>query len=92
MSGLPYEKPNVFNPILSYAILPAKINKSAQLILLPYFFLIGHNNLLALSKLVLSGQEFKGANLKLPVPAPPLPSEVLYVPAACHAILIINPP
>ena len=77
MSGLPYENPKVFKPILSYAIFPASINKSAQLILLPYFFFTGHNNLLALSKLPLSGHEFNGANLKFPVPAPPLPSATL---------------
>ena len=71
---------------------PARIIRSAQLILFPYFFLIGHNNLLALSRFVLSGQELSGANLWLPVPLPPLPSEILYVPAECHAILIINPP
>ena len=78
--------------MLSYAIFPARINKSAQLILFPYFFLIGHSNLLALSRFPLSGHEFKGANLRFPVPAPPRPSATLYVPAACHAILIINPP
>ena len=77
MSALPYEKPNILRPILSYAMLPANMNKSAQLILFPYFFFIGHNKRLALSKFPLSGQEFNGANLKFPVPAPPLPSPVL---------------
>jgi hypothetical protein len=33
--------------------------RSAQLILLPYFFLIGQSRRRALSKLTLSGQEFK---------------------------------
>jgi hypothetical protein len=46
----------------SMATLPTSINKSAQLILFPYFCLIGHSSLLALSKLPLSGQLFKGAN------------------------------
>jgi hypothetical protein len=35
--------------------------KSAQLTLLPYFFLIGQSRRLALSRLVLSGQELSGA-------------------------------
>ena len=74
------------------ATLPVRINKSAQLILFPYFCFIGHKSLLALSKFPLSGQLFKGANLWSPVPPPPLPSAVLYVPAACHVILIKKGP
>ena len=63
MSSLPAPNPKVLKPIESRATFPTKINKSAQEILFPYFFFIGHNNNLALSKLTLSGQLFKGANL-----------------------------
>ena len=80
MSTLPAPKPNVLNPIESNATLPTRINKSAQEILFPYFFLIGHKRSLALSKLTLSGQEFNGAKRWFPVPAPPLPSpEILHL-------------
>ena len=92
MSGLPPPKPNVLPPIDSMAAFPARTNKSAQLRFLPYFCLIGHNNLLALSKFPLSGQEFSGENLCAPVPAPPLPSPILYVPAACQVNLTKNGP
>ena len=61
MSGLPPLNPKVFPPIDSIATLPVSINRSAQLILFPYFFFIGQSNLLALSKFPLSGQLFKGA-------------------------------
>ena len=63
MSGRPPLKPNVLPPIDSIATLPARINKSAQLICFPYFCLIGQSSLRALSKLPLSGQLFNGANL-----------------------------
>ena len=63
MSSRPAPKPKVLKPIESRATFPTSINKSAQEILFPYFFLIGHNNNLALSKLTLSGQLFNGANL-----------------------------
>ena len=63
MSGRPPPKPKVLPPIDSMATLPASINKSAQLILFPYFCLTGHSNLLALSKFPLSGQLLSGANL-----------------------------
>ena len=63
MSARPPLKPNVFPPIDSMATFPVKIKRSAQLILFPYFCLIGHNNLLALSRFPLSGQLFSGANL-----------------------------
>ena len=76
----------------SMATLPARINKSAQLIFLPYFCFIGQRSLLALSKLPLSGQLFKGAKRCAPVPPPPRPSVFLYVPAACHVILIKKGP
>ena len=55
---------------------PAKIIKSAQEILFPYFFLTGQSRRRALSRLVLSGQLFKGAKRRLPVLLPPRPSEV----------------
>ena len=71
---------------------PARIIRSAQESLFPYFLLIGQSNLLALSKLALSGQELSGAKRWFPVFAPPLPSATLYVPAECQAILIIKPP
>ena len=58
---------------------PASINRSAQLIELPYFFLIGHSNLLALSKFVLSGHEFSGANLKFPNPLPQIEIDCDYI-------------
>ena len=61
MSGRPPLNPKVLPPIDSIATLPVKINKSAQLILFPYFFFIGQRSLLALSKLPLSGQLFSGA-------------------------------
>ena len=92
MSGLPPLKPKVLPPIDSIATFPVKIKRSAQLILFPYFFFIGQRSLLALSRFPLSGQLFKGANLCAPVPPPPRPSPVLYVPAACHVIRIKKPP
>tara|TARA_Y100000310_G_C20477774_1_gene713236 strand:+ start:50 stop:334 length:285 start_codon:yes stop_codon:yes gene_type:complete len=54
---------------------PARTNKSAQLSLLPYFFLIGQSKRRALSKLTLSGHEFRGAKRWLPVEALPLPPQ-----------------
>ena len=77
ISGLPPPKPKVLPPIDSIATFPAKINRSAQLIFFPYFCLIGHRSLLALSKFPLSGQLFKGANRWAPVPPPPRPSPIL---------------
>ena len=76
----------------SIATLPANINRSAQLIFFPYFCLIGQSSRLALSRFPLSGQLFKGANLCAPVPPPPRPSVLLYVPAACQVILMKNGP
>ena len=92
ISGRPPPKPNVLPPIDSIATLPARINKSAQLILLPYFCLTGHRSLRALSRLPLSGQLFSGAKRCAPVPPPPRPSPVLYVPAACQVIRIKKGP
>ena len=77
MSSLPAPNPKVLKPIDSSATFPTKINKSAHEIFFPYFLLIGQSSNLALSKLTLSGQLFRGANLWFPVPAPPLPSPVL---------------
>src|SRR5210317_1451042 len=92
ISSLPPPKPNVFPPIDSIATFPTNMKRSAHEILFPYFSLIGQRSLLALSKLPLSGQLFKGANLIAPVPPPPRPSPVLYVPAACHVNLTKNGP
>ena len=61
ISGRPPLKPNVLPPIDSIATLPARIKRSAQLTCFPYFCLIGHKSLLALSKFPLSGQLFRGA-------------------------------
>ena len=77
MSGLPPLYPNVFPPIDSMAAFPAKINRSAQLIFFPYFCLMGHRSLLALSRFPLSGQLLSGAKRCAPVPPPPLPSVFL---------------
>ena len=51
--------------------------RSAHEILSPYFCLMGHNKRLALSKLPLSGQLFKGAKRNVPDEAPPRPSPIL---------------
>ena len=61
MSSLPITVPWFGPPMSSIATFPTKTSKSAQDNLFPYFSLIGHNNLLALSKFPLSGQEFRGA-------------------------------
>ena len=58
------------------AQLPAKTMRSAQEILLPYFFLTGQSSRTALSRLPLSGQLFSGAKRSVPAPAPPRPSPV----------------
>jgi len=76
MSLRPPPKPNVLKPIDSSAQLPARIIRSAQEILLPYFFLIGQSSRRALSRLPLSGQLLIGAKRWLPVPAPPRPSAI----------------
>src|SRR5262249_30820959 len=81
----------VLKPIESNATLPARIIRSAQEIFRPYFCLIGHNSRRALSRLALSGQLLSGAKRCWPLPAPPRPSAMRYVPAACHAIRIIRP-
>ena len=54
--GRPPPKPNTGPPIDSIATLPARMNRSAQLIDWPYFCLIGHSSRRALSRLPLSGQ------------------------------------
>ncbi len=84
MSSRPKPKPNVSNPIDSRAQLPAKTSRSAQESFWPYFCLIGHSSRRALSRLALSGQLFSGAKRCAPLPPPPRPSAMRYVPAACH--------
>ena len=44
------------------------------------------------SRLALSGQLFRGAKRWAPLPPPPRPSSVRYVPALCHAIRMKNGP
>ena len=73
-SARPPAKPNVLKPIDSSATLPARIIRSAQEILRPYFCLMGQSNLRALSRLTLSGQLLSGAKRCCPAPAPPRPS------------------
>src|SRR6478736_9917839 len=72
----PPPKPNVLKPIDSSATLPVRTMRSAQEILRPYFCLTGHSRRRALSRFVLSGQEFSGANRCWPEFAPPRPSPV----------------
>ena len=72
--------------------MPAKIIRSAQESLRPYFFFTGHSTRRALSRPRLSGQLFCGAKRSMPVPAPPRPSWTRYVPAACHAIRTMSGP
>ena len=83
-SSRPNAKPNVLKPIDSSATLPASTSRSAHEIFWPYFCLIGHSSRRALSRLPLSGQLFSGANRCAPSPAPPRPSSMRYVPAACQ--------
>ena len=61
-------KPKVLKPIDSSATLPARIIRSAQEILRPYFCLIGQSRRRALSRLPLSGQLLSGAKRCAPVP------------------------
>ncbi len=92
MSSRPPAKPKVLKPIDSRATLPARIIRSAQESLRPYFCLIGHSRRRALSRLMLSGQLLRGARRWLPLPAPPRPSPMRYVPALCQAMRIISGP
>lgn len=78
--------------MVSRATLPARIIRSAQDRLRPYFFLTGHSSRRALSRLALSGQLFSGAKRCWPAPAPPRPSLIRYVPALCHAMRMMNGP
>src|SRR4030065_138161 len=73
MSTRPPPKPKVLKPMDSRATLPVRIIRSAQEILLPYFFLIGQSRRRALSRLQLSGQLLTGAKRWFPVPPPPRP-------------------
>jgi hypothetical protein len=92
MSGRPKPKPNVLKPIDSMATLPVKMIRSAMEILRPYFCLIGQSSRRALSRLALSGQLLSGAKRCAPVPPPPRPSSMRYVPAACHVIRMKSGP
>ncbi len=91
-SSRPPPKPKVVNPIDSSAQLPAKIIRSAQEILRPYFCLTGQSSRRALSRLALSGQLLSGAKRCVPAPPPPRPSLMRYVPALCHAIRMNSGP
>src|SRR5579883_1890772 len=91
-SARPPPKPKVLNPMDSRATLPARIMRSAQEILRPYFCLIGQRRRRALSRLTLSGQLLSGANRCWPAPAPPRPSPMRYVPALCQAMRMNKPP
>ena len=51
-----------FHKDVTIATFPARIKRSAQLILFPYFCLMGQSKRRALSKFPLSGQLFRGAN------------------------------
>ena len=66
MSWRPPAKPKVLKPIDSSATLPARIIRSAQESLRPYFCLTGQSSRRALSRLPLSGQLFRGAKRWLP--------------------------
>ena len=70
----------------SSAQLPAKMIRSAQERLRPYFCLTGQSRRRALSRFPLSGQLLSGANRWWPEPPPPRPSLMRYVPAACHVM------
>src|SRR5258708_12973107 len=91
-SARPPPKPNVLNPIDSRATLPVRIMRSAHEILLPYFCLIGHTNLRALSGHTLSAQLLRGANRTWPAPAPPRPTPMRPVPASCRPIQLTHSP
>src|SRR5215475_11196692 len=75
-SSRPPPKPKVLKPIVSRATLPARVIRSAQEILRPYFRLIGQRRRRALSRLALSGQLLSGAKRCCPLPPPPRPSRV----------------
>jgi hypothetical protein len=60
-------KPKVLKPMDSRATLPARIIRSAQEILRPYFCLMGQSRRRALSRLALSGQLLSGAKRCVPV-------------------------
>src|SRR5215472_5611070 len=87
-SARPPPKPNVLKSIDSRATLPARIIRSAQESYRPYFCLIGQSSRRALSRFALSGQLLRGAKRCWPLPAPPRPSAMRYVPALCHVLRI----
>src|ERR1700738_36122 len=92
LAGRPPAKPKVLKPIDSSATLPVRIIRSAQEILRPYFCLIGQSSRRALSRLALSGQLLSGAKRCWPLPPPPRPSPVRYVPALSQARRVHNSP
>jgi hypothetical protein len=92
MSSRPNPKPNVLNPMDSMAQFPAKTRRSAQEIFRPYFCLTGQSSRRALSRLALSGQLLSGAKRCAPLPPPPRPSAMRYVPAACQLIRMKSGP
>src|SRR5665647_2603377 len=69
-SSRPPPKPKVLKPIDSRAQLPARIIRSAQEILVPYFCLIDQSKRRALSRFALSGRLLRGAKRWVPDPAP----------------------
>ena len=91
-SSRPPPNPIVLKPIDSRAQLPAKIIRSAQESLRPYFCLMGQSSRRALSRWALSGQLLRGAKRWVPAPPPPRPSLMRYVPALCHAIRMKSGP
>src|ERR1019366_9484723 len=88
-SRRPPPKPYVGNPMISSAQFPVRIIKSPQESAAPYFCLIGQIRRRDLSVLPLSHQLLIGAKRCSASPAPPRPSAIRYVPAACHAMRII---
>jgi hypothetical protein len=92
MSSRPKPKPKVLKPIDSYATLPAKTSRSAHDSLRPYFCLTGQSSRRALSRLTLSGQLLSGAKRCAPLPPPPRPSAIRYVPAECQLIRMNSGP
>jgi hypothetical protein len=92
MSSRPKPKPNVLKPIDSIATSPVKTRRSAHESFWPYFCLSGQSSRRALSRLALSGQLLSGAKRCAPLPPPPRPSAMRYVPAACQLIRMKSGP
>mmetsp|Transcript_31545 Transcript_31545/g.54000 ORF Transcript_31545/g.54000 Transcript_31545/m.54000 type:complete len:320 (+) Transcript_31545:1294-2253(+) len=83
----PPQKPSTGPPIVSIAVLPARMIRSPHDSERPCFSLIGQRSERALSRLVLSAHERSGSKRWRPPSAPPLPSEFRYEPELCHASL-----